>query len=145
MSAIWRAIPTRTAAFTCRPNSPTTSTPSPKSGRRSSLPEGHTDPASVADPGPILGTTAREEIEAEIGGKPIPSLSPNAVMSILASRGDMKIYVLQNAEIVAEGAAFIKNPTQPIGSNVFVWQGGDAHGYLGGHGLPCRSERSHRA
>jgi hypothetical protein len=54
---------------------------------------GHTDPASVADPGPILGTTAREEIEAKIGGKPIPSLSPNAVMSILVSRGDMKIYV----------------------------------------------------
>jgi hypothetical protein len=89
---------------------------------------GHTDPASVADPGPILGTTAREEIEAKIGGKPIPSLSPNAVMSILVSRGDMKIYVLQNAEIVAEGAAVIKDPTQPIGSNVFVWQGGDAHG-----------------
>ena len=89
---------------------------------------GHTDPASVADPGPILGTTAREEIEAKIGGKPIPSLSPNAVMSILVSRGDMKIYVLQNAEIVAEGAAIIKDPTQPIGSNVFVWQGGDTHG-----------------
>jgi hypothetical protein len=50
---------------------------------------GHTDP----DPGPILGITAREEIEAKIGGKPIPSLGPNAVMSILVSRGDMKIYV----------------------------------------------------
>jgi L,D-transpeptidase catalytic domain len=71
---------------------------------------GHTDPASVTDPGPILGTTAREEIEAKIGGKPIPSLSPNAVMSILVSRGDMKIYELQNAEIVAEGAAVIKDP-----------------------------------
>jgi hypothetical protein len=40
----------------------------------------------------------------------------------------MKIYVLQNAEIVAEGVAIIKDPTQPIGSNVFVWQGGDTHG-----------------
>jgi hypothetical protein len=49
-------------------------------------------------------------------------------MSILVSRGDMKIYVLQNAEVVAEGAAIIKDSTQPIGSNVFVWQGGDAHG-----------------
>ena len=36
---------------------------------------GHSDPASVADPGAILGTTAKEEIEAKIGGKPIPSLS----------------------------------------------------------------------
>jgi hypothetical protein len=89
---------------------------------------GHTDPASVADPGPILGTTAREEIEAKIGRKPIPSLSPDAVMSILVSRGDMKIYVVQYAEIVAEGAAVIKDPSEPIGSNVFVWQGGDAQG-----------------
>ena len=89
---------------------------------------GHSDPASIADPGAILGTTAREEIEAKIGGKPIPSLSPEAVMSILVSRADMKIYVLQNADIVAEGAATIKDPAEPIGSNVFVWQGGDAKG-----------------
>jgi hypothetical protein len=52
---------------------------------------GHSDPASVADPGAILGTTAREEIEAKIGGRAIPSLSPDAVMSILVSRADMKI------------------------------------------------------
>ena len=89
---------------------------------------GHSDPASVADPGPILGTTAREEIEAKIGGKPIPSINPDAVMSILVSRGDLKIYVLQNAKIVAEGTATIKDPSKPIGSNVFVWQGGDAKG-----------------
>jgi hypothetical protein len=107
---------------------------------------GHTDPASVADPGPILGTTAREEIEAKIGGKPIPSLSPNAVMSILVSRGDMKIYVLQNAEIVAEGAAIIKDPSEPIGSNVFVWQGGNTHGSswegMGFHACPSVSHRA---
>ena len=128
MSAICRAIPTRMAACTCRPTSPTTSTPSPKIGTPVILAGGHSDPASVADPGAILGTTAKEEIEAKIGGKPIPSLSPEAVMSILVSRADMKIYVLQNADIVAEGAATIKDPTEPIGSNVFVWQGGDAKG-----------------
>lgn len=89
---------------------------------------GHTDPASVADPGPILGTTAREEIEAKIGSKTIPSLDPNAVMSILVSHADMRIYVLQNADLIGEGAAIIKDPSEPIGSNVFVWQGGDAQG-----------------
>lgn len=40
----------------------------------------------------------------------------------------MKIYVLQNADLVAQGAAIIKDPSEPIGSNVFVWQGGDARG-----------------
>jgi hypothetical protein len=70
----------------------------------------HTDPESVADPGPILGTTAKEEIEAKIGGKPIPSLSPDAVASILVSRADMKIYVLQNADLVAEGRGYHQGP-----------------------------------
>lgn len=36
--------------------------------------------------------------------------------------------MLRNADIVAEGAAVIKDPSEPIGSNVFVWQGGDAKG-----------------
>ena len=40
----------------------------------------------------------------------------------------MKIYVLQNAGLVAEGDAVIKDTSEPIGSNVFVWQGGDANG-----------------
>jgi hypothetical protein len=77
---------------------------------------------------PSSAPRPRREIEAKVGGKPIPSLSSDAVMSILVSRADMKIYVLQNADIVAEGAATIKDPTVPIGSNVFVWQGGDAKG-----------------
>jgi hypothetical protein len=89
---------------------------------------GHSDPAAVADPGPILGFTAKEEIDAKLGSKLHPPSSPDAVMSILVSRADMKIYVLQNADIVAEGAAIIKDPSEPIGSNVFVWQGGDASG-----------------
>jgi hypothetical protein len=89
---------------------------------------GHTNPASVADPGPILGTTALEEMEAKLGDKPMPSLTHDKVTSILVSRADKKIYVLQNADILAEGAAIIKDPNEPIGSNVFVWQGGDAKG-----------------
>ena len=40
----------------------------------------------------------------------------------------MKIYVLQNGDNLAEGAAVIKDPSQPIGSNGCVWQGGDVNG-----------------
>jgi hypothetical protein len=54
--------------------------------------------------------------------------SPNAVISILVSGADKKIYVLENANIVAEGAAIIDDPSKPLGANVFVWQGGDAKG-----------------
>jgi hypothetical protein len=52
----------------------------------------------------------------------------DAVTSILVSGADKNIYVLENANIVAEGAAIIQNPSEPLGSNVFVWQGGDAKG-----------------
>jgi hypothetical protein len=92
------------AAFTCRKAFADNLYAITQIGTPVILAGGHSDPASVSDPGAILGTTAKEEIEANIGGKPISSSSPDAVMSILVSRADMKIYVLQNADIVAEGA-----------------------------------------
>ncbi len=88
----------------------------------------HSDPASVADPGLVLGAGAEKEIESKVGQAMFSPSSPGAVTSILVSRADKKIYVLQNADIVAEGEATIDNPSEPLGSNVFVWQGGDAKG-----------------
>lgn len=88
----------------------------------------HTDPASVRDPGPILGTTAEEEIKAKLGRRAPGPSSAHAVTSILVSRADSRIYVLENGEIVATGDAVIRDPTEPLGSNVFVWRGGDAAG-----------------
>ena len=52
----------------------------------------------------------------------------------------MKIYVLQNAHIIAEGAATIKDPTQPIGSNVFDGRAAMPRARPGRHGLPCRPD-----
>jgi hypothetical protein len=86
------------------------------------------DPASVKDPGPILGSSAKQTIETNVGKKAISPASSNAVTSILVSRTDKRIYVLQNGNIVAQGDANIKDPGKPIGSNVFVWQGGDPKG-----------------
>jgi hypothetical protein len=86
------------------------------------------DPASVKDPGPILGSSAKQTIEANVGKKAISPASSNAVTSILVSRADKRIYVLQNGTIVAQGDANIKDPGKAIGSNVFVWQGGDPNG-----------------
>ncbi len=86
------------------------------------------DPASVKDPGPILGSSAKETIETNVGKKAVSPASSAAVTSILVSRADKRIYVLQNGTIVAEGDANIKDPGKAIGSNVFVWQGGDPKG-----------------
>ena len=86
----------------------------------------YTDPAAVKDPGPVLGSSAKAEIDAKVGKK--AAGGSNAVTSILVSRADNRIYVLQGGAIVAEGAANIKDAGKPIGSNVFIWQGGDKNG-----------------
>lgn len=83
---------------------------------------------SVADPGPIFGSAAERQMASKAGEEMFSPSAPDAVTSILVSRADKKIYVLQNADIVAEGEAIIANPSEPLGSNVFVWQGGDAKG-----------------
>lgn len=81
---------------------------------------GHNDPVSVADPGPILGSAAERQMASKAGEEMFSPSAPDAVTSILVSRADKKIYVLQNADIVAEGEAIIANPSEPLGANVFV-------------------------
>jgi len=89
----------------------------------------HTQPASVVDPGLILGAKASEEL-AKVAKKTKPKFAQtDAVTSILVSSADKSIYVLQNGEIVAQGRATIANPAKPLGSHVFVLQGGDENGF----------------
>jgi hypothetical protein len=51
------------------------------------------------------------------------------VTSILVSSADKSIYVIQNGDIVAEGKVEIDDPSKPLGSNVFILQGGDESGF----------------
>ncbi|HKQ55545.1 MAG TPA: L,D-transpeptidase [Methyloceanibacter sp.] len=85
-----------------------------------------TDPASIKDPGPVLGSNAKAQIDVKVGKK--AAGGSKAVTSILVSRADNRIYVLQGGAIAAEGDANIKDASKPIGSNVFIWQGGDKDG-----------------
>jgi hypothetical protein len=89
----------------------------------------YTHPASVTDPGLIMGETAKKEL-AKVAKKTKPVFAKtDAVTSILVSSADESIYVLQNGDIVAEGKATIANSSKPLGSNVFVLQGGDSKGF----------------
>ena len=100
----------------------------------------HTDHVSLADPGLILGTGAKEEIEAKVGRKTFAPSGPHSVTSILVSSADKRIYVVENGDILAEGDAIIKDPSRPLGSHVFIWQGGDRKGStwlgIGFHPIP---------
>jgi len=51
------------------------------------------------------------------------------VTSVLVSSADKSIYVIQNGDIVAQGTATIADPSKPLGSNVFILQGGDEDGF----------------
>jgi hypothetical protein len=80
----------------------------------------HTHPASVIDPGLILGTEAKADL-AKVAKKSKPKFAKtDAVTAILVSGADQSIYVLQNGDIVAEGKATITDPSKPLGSNVFI-------------------------
>ena len=72
--------------------------------------------------------------------------SPDAVTSILRLRADKKIYVLENANIVAEGAAIIAKPIRAARLQCVCLAGRRCQGvHLGEHGLSCRSDRAHGA
>jgi hypothetical protein len=77
----------------------------------------HTQPAAVFDPGLILGAKAKEELgkatkkKAAVKAKTNPRFATtDAVTSILVSRADKWIFVLQNGDIVAQGQVSIANP-----------------------------------
>jgi hypothetical protein len=87
-------------------------------------------PASVYDPGLLLGAQAKDALGKASKKKKKPTFSKsNAVTSILVSSADKSIYVIQNGDIVAEGKAEIKDPGKKLGSNVFILEKGNEDGF----------------
>jgi L,D-transpeptidase catalytic domain len=88
-----------------------------------------THPATVVDPGLLLGATAKEEL-TKVAKRTKPVFAKTkGVTSILVSSADKSIYVIQNGDIVAEGKVEIDDPSKPLGSNVFILQGGNENGF----------------
>jgi len=89
-----------------------------------------TQPASVYDPGLLLGAEAKDELGKASKKKKKPAFSKSdAATSILVSSADKSIYVIQNGDIVAEGKAEIADPGKKLGSNVFILEKGDEDGF----------------
>lgn len=88
-----------------------------------------THPATVVDPGLLLGAHAKKEL-TKVAKRTKPVFAKTkGVTSILVSRADTSIYVIQNGDIVAEGKVEIDNPSKLLGSNVFILQSGDENGF----------------
>ncbi len=73
-------------------------------------------------PSEIGGIASRTR--AYLDGEP----EPRPVTSVLVSRQDSHVIVLENGEIVAEGKATITDPDKPFPSEVFVLNGAAADG-----------------
>jgi hypothetical protein len=96
----------------------------------------HSQPSQVTHPGLVLSQYAEHEFddaEGALQDKKLPH--PEAVdakaTSVIVSSADQSITILENGDTVAQGKAYIKDPSQPLGSHVFILTGTHA----GSHGL----------
>jgi hypothetical protein len=85
-----------------------------------------------SDPTPVVssGVAGRAFTRSELGGMAGRTRAyldgepePRPVTSVLVSRKDGHVIVMENGEIVAEGTATITDPGQPFPSEVFVLHG----------------------
>ena len=100
-----------------------------------------THPASVYDPGLLLGAEAKNEL-GKVSKKKKPTFTKsNAVTSILVSSADKSIYVIQNGDIVVEGKAEIADPDKPLGVEcLHPRKGRRGWFHLGSHRLQHREK-----
>ena len=86
-------------------------------------------PASAEHPGMVLGQYAENElVEAVDAEKRKPTDFEGEHTSIIVSRADMKIDVLVNGDVVAQGSATIDDPSTPLGQHVFVLSSSNGSG-----------------
>jgi hypothetical protein len=102
----------------------------------------HSDPVRVAHPGLVLDADAKErmnEAVAKIAVKPQPGHdhadNPTPPLSILVSKADQKMIVMENGNIITQGPVTIQYPQAPLGSHVFIFSAAaDGHTYWHGIG-----------
>ncbi|MFN8829998.1 MAG: L,D-transpeptidase [Labrys sp. (in: a-proteobacteria)] len=93
----------------------------------------HDAPREVAHPGLVLGNYAADEFDKVRAGindrgrhEDAESSETTVPTSILISRADQSITVVENGRTVATGQATITDPQIPFGESVFVLMGSDS-------------------
>lgn len=71
---------------------------------------------------------AGKVLAAREAARSVAPAGRHAETAILISAADRRIYVVQDGTVIAQGSAAIDNDAEPLGTNVFVWRGGDANG-----------------
>ena len=91
----------------------------------------HLDPAAIVHAGLVLSDAARETFDREVAkleAKPHPKdmttdASPPAVVSVIVTRADRRVTVIENGTVILAGEVAILEPERPIGSHVYVLRG----------------------
>lgn len=88
----------------------------------------HSQPTQVTHPGLVLAQDAETEFDSAeakllVNKLPDPDDTTAKTVSVIVSGADQTITILENGETVASGKAYIKDPTQPLGSHVFILSG----------------------
>jgi L,D-transpeptidase-like protein len=88
------------------------------------------DPAHrlVSGAGVAPAAGAGSVVAVREAARAIAPSGPDADTSILISAADKRLYVVQDGTILAAGPVAIKDPGAPLGSNLFVWRGGNLAG-----------------
>ena len=113
--------------------------------------DNHSDPQEVVHPGLVLSEYAEHEFETAVTKNMKGKVRPWAATvddfskptSVVVSRADGTISILEDGHIVSQGKAYIKNPGQPLGSHVFILiDAHDGHRGLRWHGIGHHHETS---
>ena len=102
----------------------------------------HSDVANIAHPGLILDPQAEDKMKraaAQVSVKRRPAQThvdnKIAALSMIVSRADRKIAVLENGDLVGEFPVTIQDPQTPLGSHVYILsRAADGHTFWHGIG-----------
>lgn len=93
------------------------------------LADDHSQPQSVTHPGMVLGDYARREFAAVDVALKKSEYSEGYVApsstSVIVSRKDRAVRVLENDRVVATGKADFGNPAAPVGNRIYTLTGSD--------------------
>lgn len=90
----------------------------------------HSQPAFITHPGSILSALAEDEMDvalAQVAEKKLPPKErikdTKHTVSVLISSADRELTIIKDGEIIDRGPIELSQPTEPLGSHVFVLVG----------------------
>lgn len=97
----------------------------------------HSDPRELTQPGLVLSDVADHRLDEAVAKLKtrLPPATGEVATSVLVSRADSTVMVVDNGVVAATGRAFIEAVEKPLGSHVFVLSGEGSDRNLAWHSI----------